>query len=257
MVTIKFFGRILPTGIHIHTESPEVTWKWAEENINVILRVYIVDSKVTVECDLPIFKDDYVTEIHKWATDLSRACVNLAAFSSGIGLTTIIDEIQFPDGQRLPAHKRETIPPECNNAFSLDPAKAAEFNQVLNLVVSDVPVFLALDDLIRSISSAHTAASDCGRVLDRLRWIIAPTLDRPADRSAAWQEMHGALNISRDYQEWISQQATGNRHGRYAFIPASTIAEIIQRTFAIFNRFLEYRKRGNVPLTAPDFPELA
>lgn len=252
MVTVKFFGRILPTGFHLHAESPEAMWKWKGENIDVVLRAYIVDSEITVECDLPVFKEEYIEELYKGATDISRACVNLAAFSSGIGLITMIDMIQLPDGQRLPAHRKEFIPPEFNNAFSLDPAKLNEFNQVLRLVVSDVPVFLALDDLIRSITSPHTAAADCGRVIDRLRRIIAPTLDG----TPAWLEMHRALNVSRDFQQWISNQSTGNRHGEYKFISAATIAEIIRRTFAIFNRFLEYRKRGSQPLTSPDFPEL-
>jgi hypothetical protein len=252
MVTIKFFGRILPTGFRLRAEAPEVTWTWKEENISFSFRVYISNSHIMVECDLPVLKDNYIHEAYIRANDLSRACVNLAAFSSGTGLITLIDTIQVPDGRKLPINRQDIIPPEFNNAFSLDLAKAAEFDQVMRLVISEPPLFLALDDLIRSITSTHTAAADCGRAIDRIRRIISPTLDG----ATAWQEMHIALNISRDFQEWISRQSTGSRHGEVKFMSADTIAEITRHTFAIFNRFLEYRKHGNQPLTAPDFPEL-
>ena len=156
MVTIKFFGRILPVGFHLHAVSPEVTWQWVEENIELVFRVYIVNSEITVECDIPFFNEQHLSEIHRRAGDLSKTCVNLAAFASGVALITMLDMVQFPDGHKLPAHKKEIIPPECNSAFSLDPDKAAEFNQVLSLVISEEPVFLALDDLIRSITSNNT-----------------------------------------------------------------------------------------------------
>jgi len=69
--------------------------------------------------------------------------------------------------------------------------------------------------------------------------------------------MHGVLNISRDYQQWISEQAKGPRHGDPAFVPGDVTVEITHRTWVVMNRFLEYRKRGNQPLTAPDFPLLS
>jgi hypothetical protein len=68
--------------------------------------------------------------------------------------------------------------------------------------------------------------------------------------------MHKALNISRGYQEWVSKQSTGTRHGDNAFVPGAVSSEAMLRTWAILNRFLEYRKRGSQPLTVPDFPEL-
>lgn len=119
-------------------------------------------------------------------------------------------------------------------------------------MIKEPPLFIALDDLIRSITEQHTSLANCGRVLDRIRRMIAPSLDR----AAAWREMHKALNISRGYQEWVSKQSTGTRHGDNTFVPGSVSSEVIQRTWAILNRFLEYRKRGNQPLTPPDFSEL-
>lgn len=252
MVTVKLRGSVLPVGLNVGAETPELQWKWDEENIEFIFRVKIVASNITVECDLDRYEDRYDSELYKRATDLARACVNLVAFETGFGLIAMIEVIELPDGTRNAAHRKEDIPPEARSAYSLDAARASEFDQIFKLVMQEPPLFIALDDLIRSITEQHTSLANCGRVVDRIRRIIAPFLDG----AAAWQEMHKALNISRDYQEWVSKQSTGTRHGDSTFVPSAVSLEAIQRTWAILNRFLEYRKRGSRPLTPPDFPEL-
>jgi hypothetical protein len=252
MVTVKLRGRVLPFGLNLGAEAPELKWKWAQENIDFVFRVKIVNSNITVECDLDRYEDRYDSELYKRATDLARACVNLVAFETGFGLIAMIEVMEMPDGTLKAMHRKESIPPEARSAYSLDSARASEFDQVFKLVIQEPPLFIALDDLIRSITEQHTLATNCGRVVDRIRRIIAPSLDG----AAAWQEMHKALNISRGYQEWVSKQSTGTRHGDSTFVPGAVSSEVIQRRWAILNRFLEYRKRGSQPLTAPDFPRL-
>jgi len=215
-------------------------------------RVKIVESNITVECDLDRYEERFDSELYKRATDLARACVNLIAFDTGFGLTAMIEVIELPNGMRKAMHRREIISPDGHSAYSLDASRAAEFDQVFKLVIQEPPLFIALDDLIKSITEQHTSAANCGRVVDRIRRIIAPSLDG----TAAWQEMHKALNLSRSYQEWVSKLSTGTRHGDNAFVPGAITSEAMRRTWAILNRFLEYRKRGSHPLTAPDFPEL-
>jgi len=76
----------------------------------------------------------------------------------------------------------------------------------------------------------------------------------------AWKAMHNALNISREYQEFISMQSAGPRHGepqQPIVVPANTQMEVTRRAWQIMNRFFEYRKRNDIPLTAPDFPKLS
>jgi hypothetical protein len=68
--------------------------------------------------------------------------------------------------------------------------------------------------------------------------------------------MHKALNITRDYQQYITDQSKGPRHGDPQFVEGTITREVSMRTWSIMNRFLEYRKRGNQPLMGPDFPLL-
>jgi hypothetical protein len=252
MVTVKLFGRVLPYGLNVGAEAPELKWKWVEENIEFTFRVKIVNSEITVECDLDKYEERYNAELYKRATDLSRACVNIVSFATGFGLVTLIELMELPDGTRVAMHRREILPPESTSAVSLDPQHAVAFDQVFKLIIQEPPLFIALDDLVKAVTSQHSSAAECGRVVDRIRRIIAPALDG----AAAWREMHQALNISRPYQEWVSKQSTGTRHGDNTFVPGSISSEVTQRTWTILNRFLEYRKRGNQPLTAPDFPQL-
>src|SRR5271169_2431453 len=112
MVTVKLLGRVLPFGLNIGATAPELRWKWVEENVDFTFRVKIVNSEITVECDLDKYETRYNSELYKRATDLSRACVNMVAFATGYGLVTILEVMEFPGGSRVALHRQEMIPPE-------------------------------------------------------------------------------------------------------------------------------------------------
>ncbi len=252
MPKVTFFGKVLPEAIKISMQAPELTWKWQQANLDLVFRVRIDNSVVTVECETQKYETAYLAEFHKRASDLARASANLAAFASGQGIIVMLDRFVDPDGRDSSMiFPDPSLPPLCT-AFGLEPARQADFAAIFNKVLAEPALFIALNDLIAAITIHHCAPVNCGRVIESIRRMIAPTLDG----SAAWQAMHQALNVSRPYQEWISKQSTGPRHADPAFVPGTTLGEIIRRTWAIMNRFLEYRKRGNQPLTAPDFPEL-
>src|SRR5262249_24467437 len=127
-----------------------------------------------------------------------------------------------------------------------------DLDAVYRLVVVEPPLFRALRDLVETITVPHIACVNCGRVIDSICRMISPSLRS----AAAWQAMHQALNISRQYQQWISDQATGPRHGDSSFVPGNIDSEVVRRSWTIMDRFLEYRQRSNLPLAAPEFPTL-
>jgi hypothetical protein len=145
-------------------------------------------------------------------------------------------------------------PPLCT-AYSLDASRKAELDTVYQLVLKEPPLIRALNDLIESIGVPHVSCVNCGRVIDSIRRMITP--DTKVSNAKAWQSMHSALNISQSFQEWIANQAKGPRHGDPAFVPGNVTAEITHGTWTAMNRFIEYRKCGNTPLTAPQFPRLS
>ena len=182
----------------------------------------------------------YLVELHKRASDLARASANLAAFAAGQGLIVTLDRFIDPDGTT--SHiifSDPSLPPLCT-AFGLEPARQADFDATFRAVLVEPPLFIALNDLIAAITIPHCAPVNCGRVIDSIRHMISPTLDR----SAAWQAMQQALNVSRPYQEWISQQSTGPRHADAAFVSGTITSEMTRRTWAKVNFILDADTRS-------------
>jgi hypothetical protein len=256
MPTVQFLGRVLPRCIKITSHLPEMKWKWNTAQRDLVFRVWIGNSVVRVECDIETYEPEHLVEITKRAADLSRTLVNLIAFSSGHGLSVVLETFIGPDG--MPTDlliTNPTLAPLCT-VFSLSQENQSDFSVVTNLVFNEVSLFLALNDLIEAATEWHVAPTNCGRVIDRICRMISPNA-KGGPTASSWQAMRDALKLSKDYLEWISVQSTGPRHGDAAFVPGTTTTEIVARTWTVMNRFLEYRKRGNSPLKASEFPLLS
>jgi hypothetical protein len=251
---VQFLGRVLPDTVKLSIQMPDLKWKWEEENLELAFHVKIGNSVINAECEIEKLDPAYLAELHKRASDLARASVNIIAFATGVGLSAIIDTIIGPDGMPLEIHWFDSaIPPLCT-AFSLDPSTHADFDAVYKIILKEPQLYRALNDLVETISVSHVSCVNCGRVIDSIRRMITPaTKGSPAK---AWQAMHSALNVSQSYQEWISDNSTGPRHGDPEFVPGNISMEMTHRTWTIMNSFLEFRKRGDTPLTAPEFPLL-
>lgn len=254
MTKIQFIGRVLPRRALVTSKVPELKWRLDQADIDVTFRVNIADSVINVECELEEYNHSYITGLIKRATDLARGAVDVIVFAVGHSLTVVLETVIWPDGTPEAIRFYDPATPSLCTAYNLDPERQADLDAVYRLVLTDAPLLGALHDLVEVLSVAHVACVNCGRVIDAIRRMITPPgvgLDRHA-----WQAMHSALNVSREYLEWISKQAPGPRHGDRTFVPGDITTEVTHRTWAVMNRFLEYRKRGNQPLTYPDFPLL-
>lgn len=254
MPTIHLLGRVLPEVARIDGQLPELDWKWEEENISLHFRVKISQSSIDVQCDLPIYKPEYITELHKRGSDVARIAVNLICFSTGFGLTTVIETLIAPDGVRSTILPQDLSLASLCTAYGLGAAPNADLDTVAQLVLVEFPLFRALHDLIESITTPHVATVNCGRVVDSIRRMITP-VGTSSDQQA-WVAMQTALNIARTYLQPVTNTSTGPRHGDPAFIPGTVATDVTHRAWTVMNRFLEYRKRSNVTLTAPHFPLL-
>jgi hypothetical protein len=68
--------------------------------------------------------------------------------------------------------------------------------------------------------------------------------------------MRDSLNIDQPYLEFITEHSKGPRHGDVKGSTFSATRETIKRSWIVMNRFLEFRKRGNRPLSLSEFPLL-
>jgi hypothetical protein len=254
MPVVRFSGHIDSPLVQLTTTAAiGCTWGWNERTLTI--RIGITGGYVSVEVESDTF--DVTTdfaEFHKRASDMARALVHLAAYEQGLGVSVALNTAIFPDGRILKILPQDLRLKDICTAFSSeDPSRVDELRQMIKLVMQEPALFRAMDDLVQSISVYHVSLVNCARVVDAIRRMI--TDERSG--ATAWRAMHVALNVSRDYQEWISDQSAGPRHGDTTAIPGSVTNEVIHRTWRLMNRYLEYRKRGSAPLTAPEFPCLS
>lgn len=255
MVRVQMLGRIYPIIAAVSVTLPQdISWKWEEKNLDLKFKVRISNSVINVECELERYENSFFEELYKRSYDLVRALVNVVSFQSGIGLTVTLDTHILPDGtpSAILLH-HPSLSPLCT-AIQLSGVPSPDLERVLLMIILDPTLFLALNDLTEAIRIPHASLINCGRVVDSIRRMI--TADPKVPVGKGWQAMQGALNISQDYQEFISKQSTGPRHGDRAFVSGAITTEAVRRTWIIMNRYLEYRKRDSGPLKAPEFPLL-
>jgi hypothetical protein len=256
MPTVYFKGRVLPPMVEISfTDIPEAHWKWPEEDLTLDFIIRISKSRIEVGCRMDRYQDEFMTEIHRRAFDLARACVNVAAFATGFGVSVIFEEFVGPNG--IPSALLVTNPHlagECT-AFKMGPVTTQEkkdLGAILGLVMSEPALFMALNDLIHAVSTHHMTPANCGRVVDGLRKLVAPSMDP----KQGWPIFRQTINTDELYLTFISEHSKEPRYGGHIRIDGPTTTEIARRTWAIMNRFLEVRKRGNQPLSLTEFPLL-
>jgi hypothetical protein len=133
-------------------------------------------------------------------------------------------------------------------------ASTTDFSDVLRIVLTDPPLFIALRDLIDAITQWHQAPITAARAIERLRHSIAPN---EKDRKKQWIKLGELLQFDESYTRIIRETSTGPRHGDPDHIPGTIVSEIALRAWTIMNRYLEFRKRGGVePLSATEFARL-
>jgi hypothetical protein len=253
-MTVTFIGRVLPSTVNFSfTKIPSVQWEDTEQAVKMSFAIAIQNSSILIVCELDRYSDSYLGHLHMRALDLARGVIDLACFATGYGATVILDSFIKPDGAESLLRFEDTRLASLCTAFRLGPAPNPDLDMVLKIVLTEPPLFMALNDLIVSITLPHHASINCARALGGIRNMIAPNL--PVKQS--WEALRNTLNLSRDYLELITDTSAAPRHGDRAHIPGPVVMEISKRSWIIMDRFLEFRKRGNQPLPAIEFPVLS
>jgi len=250
METVRLFGKILPGEPKISVQNlPKMNWVWQEQGFSFDFAVSIHNSIVEVECVLPQFKIEFLSEIARRAFDLARAAVNLAAFCHGYGLTVRLDEIIDSAGNRTTLLLEDKRLPPLATSLKGDGA----FDQVFRIVAQEPTLIQLLGELIHAITVPHETCQSCALAVDGLKNLIA---GQDAADKVAWGKMREDLRIEESYLKYITDSSKDVRHGKGVRIEGDVTTEVAQRAWSVMNRFLEYRKRGNLPLPEAEFPTL-
>jgi hypothetical protein len=252
MPVVHFQGKVLPYDPKAFTISinnlPPVNWN--DPKVQVTIRTEVNASIVDVEFELKNYDDTLLESLLMRAWDLARAAVDLYSFKVGWGLTVYLDTLIKPDGSTSTIRpEMPTLTQHITALESSDPT-VNNFDICYRLLVSEPALFMALNDLVVSITLPHHATTNCARAIEGLR-VLMTSATTP--RAQAWPTFQQNLNIDRAYREFITETSTGPRHGDRTWIPGTTVNEVVTRSWIIMNRFLEYRKRGNQQLPLNQF----
>jgi hypothetical protein len=251
MPKIRFRGRVMPRMAKVHHEMGHKLRWFITPTSEATLDLTITNGRIDVECECrEDIDNETLTALYIRSLDFSKVIVDMISFSTGMGFTVVLDQYISPTGgmsEMLP--QDSAVVPLCT-AFSID--NGEEFEKIYRIVISDPAIFMALNDLIVAISSPHAAPVNCYRAVEGIRHLIAPGLE-PVDQ---WPLMNEALRISKTYVNVIRENATQQRHGNRLPVPGPTVRQLVSKSWVIMNRFLEYKKRGAIPLPQSEFPTL-
>jgi hypothetical protein len=257
MPVLQFLGKVYPAIAKVNLPGVEnIDWGSSDLGFPIVMSSKISDSTVEVACVIPHFDESHFDTLLFRAYNLVEACTDLTSFGSGIALWVELDAFVTPDGIRRSILKNDSsLRSECT-AFkspTTNSQEQEEFNAALKIVLQEPTLMGSMRDLAQTLAHFQMTPINCGRVLDSLRMAVAPKL-KP---KPGWVALRSIVNADEDYMKWISDYSTDPRHGeRSPNIPAYVAAEIRKRTWSVMNRFLEYRKAGNIPLDVSTFPLL-
>lgn len=258
MPTIHFKGKVLPYSPNDYKiDAKDIpTVDWVDQSVGQTYRISttLENSLIDIAFEVQSFNGaDQLASMVMRAWDLSRALVDLVSFQHAWGLSVILDTLVMADGSVSTFMPKDERLAQYSSAIRSSDPTINNFDICYRLLLGEPALFMALNDLIVSITLPHHASVNCARAVEGLRVLMtSPT----TDRKQAWPIFQTNLNIDRAYREYVTDTSTGPRHGDRAHIPGTVVMEVVKRSWIIMNRFLEYRKRGNTPLPWPEFPLL-
>lgn len=256
MPEIIFRGSVLPehfSGRLNINGLPSIRCVTDSGNNVAELTLDITESKVSVRCRTKTFDaETHLSTLSMHAYNIARAAVDSWCFSSGIGLMVHLGKVVHPNGEEHNlAPQAEHVLGLCT-AFNLDPSAQSlgSYQEMVRIIISDQYVLMALNDLVASIHQFDLAAINCARAIEALRTSMTPSV---MDRFKAWPIMQANLNLTERYLTSITAPSAKPRHGARRSLGGTVQAEIMKRAWIVMNRFLEFRKRGDVPLPEQEF----
>jgi hypothetical protein len=257
MPTIHFRGRIIPEHEKISTPPlPSINWRESTHGPNFVFTIQIVQSVVHVACVLDKYNpsEDISTPLIR-AIEFSRGVLDCLCFAHALGLSLVLEWLIEPDGtEKAILFKNSALKRHCT-AFNLTPGYTGkgDFAAIYFLVMVEPPLFLALNERIVAITIPAHITVNCARAIESLRTILVPN---DPDRAKGWAELRTVLHLERSYLEFVIKASAEPRHGDKTYMEQAKGQEILERSWIIMNRFLEFRKRGSTGLPVTEFPIL-
>jgi len=243
-------GYLLPPHRKL-TVPVDIHLPWGDDTgFSSNITVKIIDSQVDITCETTrLATPEEEMQLRFRSLDTARWMVGCASFITGLGVTVVLTKMIKPGGVEFPLDFENPNLARLVTAHTLDPQSYTE----MVTSISDLKMVFAMNDLIESITAPHVGVVNCCRAVEGIRLMMTP---QGASKKQGWETMRQNLNIDQSYLVFITEQSEGPRHADRSGVKSPEYMMAIERAWTIMNRYLEFRKRGNQLLLAPDFPLL-
>ena len=257
---IRITGRVFPTciefsftttlmpAIQIDPATPSII-----DGLEARFQFSIQNSQVEVLCHVNRIRATDFDFLFASAYETTRSAIDLMAFSIGNGLTLILENAYYPDGTVADIyHSDPLLPPLCKSYRTNQVQPDGSLDIALLTLFGDRAVMMALHDLTETMEAPSRIRTNCFRAVEA----IGQSISRKGKPPKIYGVLRDALNVSDAYVAPIMEESKGPRHGDYFRTPLVSEYEVRRRAWVIMDRFLEFRKRNDTPLTSPEFEAL-
>jgi len=239
---------VLPERIPLKVALPEWTSELTEFGLRYRVTIQIADGQFVV----PVIVESGQIDVHtlrnfvendiRIATDLvgyligGSFDVDMISATSNAGSSVVF-------GIKVPA---------------LEVARGAQTtsieSELLNAVAQEIPARLVLADFREAIRNPAGTGFFCYRAVEA---VMQSMKAHPDKRDAvASKTLRDRLQIDRAFIAEIKKYADYPRHGKVSSINDADRAKVFRMTDQIIRRYLEFLRRGKIPLSASEFPSL-
>ena len=252
MPTLRFLGRLVPIDVVTSLGTTSHGEFANKEGLEGKWRLNIIDSNVTMIVDVNRFDTkSHIRAIGNFVDDTTELAAHLLSLKTGIGFRGVIERFIDPVANKIEwIHVQDfNLPKHITTLAAKD-----SVDQFVKLAIEDMNLQMILRDITDGLRHSYTGPIGAARAMDGICNYFKP---KNGERKHGWPLMHAALNVSADYVRSITKQSEAPRHADWIANSALGASDgAIERGWVCVNRFLEYRKRGDQPLSAPDFPLL-
>lgn len=242
MQAIQFHGFVSPREIVRRSSGGPINYHSSGVD-GVVFHFKIKDSVVWIGCESTNIDDVAFNLLHLVSYYMVRGVLDAIGFTHALPMTLILDACTKSNGKRVKLRIEEP---------QLAVICTVPHKEIIALSVGERAILKHLHTLSEALTDTLESEANCHKAVEGFAQLLLPG-GKPIPR---WKKMQENLNIDEDYLKFITDLSKGPRHGTSDAQSLGYIAETRRRAWVVANRFLEFRKRGNVNLSAPDFPLL-
>jgi hypothetical protein len=239
MASVTFTGSVTPPVLLLKIEQGPFTWTLPPLG-DVVTTFSVEGALVRASCEMAVVSDETATMARLHILALISGVVDSIAFVQGYGVAVILDRCEMPDGKPGPVGLWDE---------NLKDACSVTNAEIMKLAEKEPEILLHVHDLVQTILRPWDAPLRCARAVEGFRTLMCP-FETTANQ---WVFMREKLNLSQGFTELVARPSSEPGYNALKPVKLKDVAEIRLRAWIVADRFLQFRRRGNIDLPQQEF----